>query len=183
MTTDSTEATKHWYALKVFYNRVFAIETYLNEAGIESYIPCEKEKIRKTDGTYKTIRKTMTPSLMFFRSDANTATLLRRELFGQVLIYVDSAGDTNEPCPISDHEMDVFILVTSSGEKGIEYFSSDDRRFHVGERVRVTGGSFKGTEGYIRRIKGNRRLIVTIHGICAVATSYIPQCFLEKIEE
>ena len=31
------------------------------------------------------------------------------------------------------------------------------------------------------RIKGNRRLIVAIQGVCAVATAYIPQCFLRKI--
>ena len=33
----------------------------------------------------------------------------------------------------------------------------------------------------IKRIKGKRRLIVSITGICAVATSFIPNCFLQKI--
>ena len=50
-----------------------------------------------------------------------------------------------------------------------------------GVRVRVTEGPFKGAEGYIKRIKGNRRLIVSIEGVVAVATTYIPGCFLEKI--
>ena len=50
-----------------------------------------------------------------------------------------------------------------------------------GDRVRVTEGVFKGAEGYIRRVKGNRRLIVSIEGVVAVATTYIPGCFLEKI--
>ena len=79
--------------------------------------------------------------------------------------------------------MNIFILVTSSGEKGLEYLGDDRTEFYVGEPVRVIDGPFKGAEGYIRRIKGNRRLVVTIQGICAVATSYIPQCFLQKINK
>ena len=34
----------------------------------------------------------------------------------------------------------------------------------------------------IKRIKRNHRLIVAIEGVIAVATSYIPTCFLEKVE-
>ena len=41
---------------------------------------------------------------------------------------------------------------------------------------------FAGAEGQIVRVKGNRRLIVYLTGICAIATSYIPQCFLEKLD-
>jgi len=54
--------------------------------------------------------------------------------------------------------------------------------YHVGEKVRVINGHFKGLEGYIKRIKKDRRLIVTIEGVVAVATEYIPRDFLEKIE-
>lgn len=43
--------------------------------------------------------------------------------------------------------------------------------------MRVTEGPFKGAEGYIKRIKGNRRLIVSIEGVVAVATTYIPGVF------
>ena len=50
-------------------------------------------------------------------------------------------------------------------------------------RDRVTGGPFKGAEGYIKRIRGNRRLVVALEGIIAVATTYIPGRFLEKMPE
>ena len=45
----------------------------------------------------------------------------------------------------------------------------------------VIDGKFKGAEGYICRIKKNSRLVVAIQGVCAVATSYIPQSFIQKI--
>ena len=86
------------------------------------------------------------------------------------------------PAAIPDKEMNIFRLVVSSGDEGLEYFESDTRVFRRGERVRVTGGMFAGAEGQIVRVKGNRRLIVSLTGICAIATSYIPQCFLEKLD-
>jgi transcription antitermination factor NusG len=55
--------------------------------------------------------------------------------------------------------------------------------FVPGDEVRVTGGPFKGAEGYIKRIRGNRRLVVALEGIIAVATTYIPGRFLEKMPE
>ena len=87
--TSNNNSKKHWFALKVFYNKVFAIEELLLKKKIKCYIPCE--------------------------------------------------------------------------------------------HVKVIDGTFKGAEGYICRIKKNHRLIITVHGVCAVATSYIPQAFLKKI--
>jgi len=40
---------------------------------------------------------------------------------------------------------------------------------------------FRGAEGYIARIRNAKRLIVAIEGVAAVATSYIPKDFMEKI--
>jgi ribosomal protein L24 len=52
----------------------------------------------------------------------------------------------------------------------------------MGDRVVVTGGPFKGAEGHIKRIKRDRRLVVTIPGIVAVATAYIHPDLLKKVD-
>ena len=51
--TSSNNPKKHWFALKVFYNKVFAIEEVLLKKNIECYIPCETVKVLKQDGTKK----------------------------------------------------------------------------------------------------------------------------------
>ena len=66
-------------------------------------------------------------------------------------------------------------------QEGLEYFEDGAFNWKKGERVRVIDGRFKGLEGEIKRINGDHRLIVSIDGVCAVATTYIPRCFLEKI--
>ena len=169
----------HWYALKVYFNKVFDVEKFLKDSKIESYIPCRKVSSGKEGKN--TIRKNAIPSLMFFRSTQTYARNLQSILRGKVMVYSRQNETTWVPATIPEKEMNIFKLVISAGDDGLEYFEDDRRIFQKGEHVRVTGGRFKGAEGYIRRIKGNHRLIVALPGICAIATSYIPQCFLEKI--
>ena len=99
----------------------------------------------------------------------------------KVILYTRQIDFKKVPLVIPEKEMNIFMLVTSSGEKGMEYFDTDNPKFYQGDRVKVIDGAFKGAEGYICRIKKNHRLIITVHGVCAVATSYIPQAFLKKI--
>ena len=69
------DASVHWYALKVFFNRVFEIEELLKKDLKESYIPCQTINVVST-GIRKTARQTIIPSLMFFRSTEQYANEL-----------------------------------------------------------------------------------------------------------
>ena len=161
---EEVSSIMHWYAFKVFYNKVFEIEDSLNKDKIETYIPCETILVERGE-VKKYVRKPIISSLLFFYSTEKQALALQQKL----------------PIAIPEREMKIFMLVTSSGEKGLDYFGDVPMEYSTGERVLVTDGPFKGAEGCIHRIKGNRRLIVAIQGVCAVATAYIPQCFLRKI--
>ena len=147
--TSNNNSKKHWFALKVFYNKVFAIEELLLKKKIKCYIPCETVKVLKQDGTKKNVRKPVINSLLFFHSETYIAKEIQKILTDKVILYTRQIDFKKIPLAIPDREMKIFMLVTSSGEKG--------------------------------RIKKNHRLIITVHGVCAVATSYIPQTFLKKI--
>ena len=150
----------HWYALKVFYNKVFAVEEELTADGTECYVPVEETVVERGGQRRK----------------------VQRWLTDRAILYTRHCDDgRRRPYAIPDREMNVFMLVASSGETGLEYFGDVDRKFEEGQRVRVTDGPFRGAEGSIQRIHGDRRLLVSIRGICAVATTYIPKAFLEEI--
>ena len=177
----STEitATTNWYALKVFYNRVAKIETLLKGRNIESYIPMRSIE-RVVAGRKVRRRKPAISSLMFMRCSEAEASELQKALLGEVMVY-RNRGE-RQPAAIPDSEMQMFIRVTSIDDLGLEYLGEVNEEWATGDKVRVTGGIFQGAEGYIKRIKGNHRLVVAIEGVIAVATSYIPTCFLEKVE-
>lgn len=180
MSMDEKSICTQWYALKVFFNKVFEIEEFLRDRGIESYYPCETI-VRERNGKKKKIRRPIISSLLFFRSTEQVAWDVQALLDKRVLLYTRQSTMKKLPIAIPEHEMEIFILVSSSGEKGLEYFGSDIPDFHIGEHVVVIDGPFKGAEGYIKRIRGDHRLVVSVRGVCAVATSYIPHCFLQKI--
>lgn len=151
----------HWYALKAFWRRTSAIIEMLDEMGFEYY------------------SQNILPSYLFVHTDKSTIKRMQSECYGKYYVYADRK--TKEASVIPDHEIEVFRIVTSSGATGLEFLDDNPEKYQKGDKVRVTDGPFKGAEGYIVRIKKDRRLVVTISGVAAIATTYIPPELLEKI--
>lgn len=174
------DTQSRWYALKVFYNRVFDLRDTLAGRVDESYIPVTTSVVERA-GVKKRVERPLISSLLFIRTSPGTAKSLQPIIEGKAMIYTSVTPDGRCPVAIPDKEMNIFMLVTSRGEWGVEYIGDDMPLYHSGDRVRVIDGPFKGSEGHIVRIKGDHRLVVTVNGLCAVATGYIPRPFLQKI--
>ena len=154
-----------WYAARVFFNRTAPLVKRFTEEGVRHYLP-PREVIS---------------SLLFVDTDEGYVERLSQEYFGKMMFY--GSRENHRPIAIPEHEMHIFMIVTSSGEKGLLYLGDDKPEYHQGERVRVTAGPFKGVEGYVRRIKKDRRVVVSLHGIVAVATTYIHPDMLERVDD
>ena len=120
-------------------------------------------------------------SLVFLQATDEYLSRFEQDNFSRLWLYRDPL--TRKPAPIPDREMEVFIFVCSAGKQGLTYLGDDKPEYHQGDRVRVTDGPFKGAEGHIKRIKKDRRLVVSISGVAAVATTYIHPQFLETITD
>ena len=48
----------------------------------------------------------------------------------------------------------------------------------TGDYVRIIDGPFKGIEGRVTKITGQKRVIVELPGLCSVATAYVPKGFI-----
>jgi hypothetical protein len=156
-------ADKDWYAFRIIYNRVQPLVTDCEVRGLEYFAPTD-----------------IIRSLFFLHCQAG-------ELGRFVINHRDEARpytrmDSHHPAVIPDHEMEIFRFVVTSGRQGLLLLGDDRPEYHLGDRVMVTEGPFKGAEGHIKRIKKDRRLVVTIPGVVAVATAYIHPDFLKKID-
>ena len=199
------ESKLNWYALKVFYGKVFDIEAKLADMDLETYIPVRKDLL-KGEEHMRALRRLATPddrrrdnqfvqagpliykrvpivsSLMFVRAPKDRLKEIEACVLGKGFIY--KTADRKTEAVIPDKQMAMFQLVCSSGAEGLEFFADDDMtRYKTGDRVRVLEGPLKGAEGYIKRIRKDRRLLVAIEGFIAVATSFIPLQFLEKVPD
>ena len=200
------ETKLYWYALKVFFNKVFEWEERLSQKGFETYLAVEKQCLKGEDhlraarkmaleagdsasgrryireGALIYERKPLIASLLFVKADRQDALGIDKELAGKGFIYKKTDRKTLSAIP--DTQMASFRLVTSSLETGLTFFSDESyTRYRQGARVRVKEGPLKGAEGYIKRIRKDRRLLVSIEGVVAVATSYIPPQMLEIVPE
>ena len=199
------ESKLNWYALKVFYNKVFEIEALLTDMDLETYIPVRQVQLKGEDHM-RAVRRLATPDdrrrdnqfvqagpVIFKRVPVVSSLLFVRapkERLPEVDACVDGRGfvyktaDRKTEAIIPDKQMAMFQMVCSSGAEGLEFFADDDlTRYKAGDKVRVLEGPLKGAEGYIKRIRKDRRLLVSIEGFIAVATSFIPPQFLEKVSD
>lgn len=157
------EEVLKWYAIRVFWNRTEAVKDMLEERGLEYYA------------------QTLMPAYIFIHTTLQCISLLRQTEYNRFYVYVDRV--TRVPLPIPDREVEIFKIVTSAGASGFEFLGDDPSVYQKGDLVRVTDGPFKGAEGYIKRIRKDRRLVVTISGVAAIATAHIPMELLEKIQQ
>ena len=199
------ESKLNWYALKVFYGKVFEIEARLMDMGLETYIPVRKEQLkgeehiriarrlatpddRRRDNQFEQVgpliyrRVPAVSSLLFVRTPTDRIKEIEDSVKEKGFVY--KTADRKTSAVIPDKQMAMFQLVCSSGAEGLEFFADDDlTRYKAGDKVRVLEGPLKGAEGYIKRIRKDRRLLVSIEGFIAVATSFIPPQFLEKVPD
>ena len=199
------EIKRNWYALKVFYGKVFEIEDRLLAMDLETYIPVRKDLLKGEDHM-RALRRLATPddrrrdnqfiqegpliykrvpvvsSLLFVRAPQDRLKEIEACVKEKGFVYRTADRETFAVIP--DKQMAMFQLVCSSGAEGLEFFADDDlTRYKAGDKVRVLEGPLKGAEGYVKRIRKDRRLLVAIEGFIAVATSFIPPQFLEKVSD
>lgn len=179
MTTEQ-DNEKHWYAFKVFFNKVFEIDKELTRLGGETYFPVVKF-YKLLDDKKKMVVKPAISSLIFVRCTEENVKAYQNQLTGRVMLYTHVTDGIRKPSPIDEEEMRVFKLVTSVEDERLQYLDVESINYKEGQRVKVIDGPYAGCTGYIKRIKGNRRLLVAVEGLALVATSYIPSVFLEKI--
>lgn len=155
----------HWYAVKVRWKRTGQVLDMLDRKGVNYY-------------TQKIV-----PSILFIHTTEATVNLIRHEERNNELkrLYVYTDKESHDPIIVPDREIEIFRIVTSAVQSGMELLDGEPSLYQTGDKVRVIDGPLKGAEGYIKRIKKDRRLVVTISGVAAIATSYIPPELLEKI--
>ena len=171
----------HWYAVRVFRNRINGIKAQIEASGRETYRPMKVvDAVEGGALRYKEVA--LIPALLFLRSDLTYVKELRYKNFGQMMVYTSAAS--TEPAPIPDSQMEAFKKATSAyGNKDVEVMDDVEgmKLFRAGEPVRVINGIYKGATGVVKRIRHDRKLLVAIEGVAVIAISKIPMEFLEKI--
>ena len=179
--------TGQWYVLRVSYGRAEKANEILKAKGIETHLPLHTA-YKEVDGKRKKQRVPMLPNFLFVHTSLSIIGLLLKSSpdFRFISIYYDhfntKPDGKNPPLVVPANSMDNFIKLTSIDDEHILLIDEVNGTYKQGDFVRIIEGSFKGIEGRVTKITGQKRVIVELPGLCSVATAYVPKAFLLQLE-
>lgn len=176
----ATTSDKQWYAIRVTYNRGMIVKRDLDSKHIECFLPMKYVVEMRGERKIKVLRPAINNLIFIFTTHERMKEY--KETTALPIRYIMNNA-THMPLIVPTKQMQDFIAVAGSLNEQILYLEPDISSFTKGDRVRVTGGVFEGAEGFFLRIRGDRRVVVCIPGIAAVATTYIHPSLVEKISQ
>jgi hypothetical protein len=81
----------------------------------------------------------------------------------------------------TDEQMEAFIWMTSN-DFDVKYLG-EPKDLKLGDRVRITSGPLKGQTGNVKRIKKDRKFVITIGNVAAFTIEGITHDMMEKIDD
>ena len=178
MATITTE--NNWYAIRVTYNREMKVKHEMDALHIENFLPM-KYRIRMRGERRIKEKVPAIHNLIFIYTTQEKLQEIKQTTTLPIRYIMNR--ETKTPVTIPLDQMQNFIAVSGSIDEQVIYLEPDITIFKKGDKVRITGGVFKDAEGYFMRIKGDRRVVVCLQGIAAVATTFIHPSLVEKLPQ
>lgn len=172
--------------MRITYNREMKIKALLDEMGIENFLPMRWQMVETKNGGKKRMLLPAIHNLLFVKSSQEFLTELKttRAEFAPLRYMMKRPlhdEEKNEIIIVPDHQMENFMKVASVQDDRVMYLENNDFINKVGQRVKVTDGYFAGVEGVIKRINKNKRIVVQLEGVTAVAIAFVPASQLTLI--
>lgn len=120
-------------------------------------------------------------NLVFIRSTRQEIDEIKEKNAATLPLRYIMDRETHQPIIIPKVQMQNFIAVAGNYDQQLIYLPSAESTAQKGDRVRITGGVFGGVEGTFLRVKGDRRVVVSIQGVMAVATAFVHPSLIERI--
>ncbi len=175
-----TEEVQLWYPLRVTYNRELKVKADLDALGVTNFVPMQYRREERNGRMVKRLVPSV-HNLIFVKMTPSKMTEYKKTTALPIRYIMNR--ETRRPITVPEQEMENFIRVAGTYEEKLVYLNPDPGDFAKGERVRVIGGPFAGTEGIFIRVKGDRRVLINIPGVVAVASTFIHPSMIEKITD
>ncbi len=183
----------HWYVLLVAYRTELKVKELLRELGqIEAFVPMRRTRRRDKQGRFCYDVKVALNNYVFVHTSYKRLMQLKAAHpykldFNFMLrdVYEGMKRVGRTPVIVPRQQMQNFIAIAGNQVERVQFLEAQKINWKAGQRVRVVAGPFEGVEGiYLSTSrKHERRVVVQLEGIAAVATTALPAVLVEKIED
>lgn len=176
--------TEAWYAMRVTYGRELQVQAAI-ESKFETFIPKCYKTVERFGKRHYELTSCISNLLFVFGSknkieeERQKQIEIRDEKQSHRLNFIKD--HENQYIIVKNKQMEDFIRVNELPEYQTMPLDIREGEKLVGQKVRITGGILTGVEGIIKRIGGNKKVIVMIDGLCATAIKYISPQLLVKL--
>ena len=174
-----------WFPMRVTYNRETKVKENLDALGIETFMPVKQ--VFTIHGGHKKLETIPAiHNLLFVHSSREKLTNLKmtEEEFSPLRYMMTRPLEKNirsQIITIPDKLMNNFIRVASHTDDSVMYLDYDKVANKIGRKVVISDGPFAGIEGSVIRVDNNKRVVVKLEGVTAVAIAFVPPVFLKFI--
>ena len=173
-----------WYVLRVTYQRELIAKKRLDELKIESFVPTRQVKSKLCNGRVTMQRRALVHNYIFIHSDRATIDDIKQFELPYLRYVMHNKDNVRQMMTVPEEQIHNFMLITGTEDERLMLLQPESVDIALGTRVRITGGLFAGAEGVLIKVAGvrDRRVVVKIDGVAAVATPKIEKELLEIIE-
>ncbi len=175
MSVQKETAKPHWFAMRAYKCESRAEELLGGENGLKHFVP-KHYVVRVYHGIKSKRLVPVIPSLVFvYATHEDIVEFKRKNNFIQFITWKKSDGNL-EYLIVPDQQMEDFIRVASAHEDSTLFYRPEEINIQKGTRVCIHGGQLDGVKGVFMQVKGkrNRRLVVMLEGLIAVAAEVQP---------
>ena len=173
-----TQQISQWFAIKTAQD--FKAEAFLADKCDEIFFP--KELVKSANDKNGRV-KAVIPHVLFVKTSSEN--ILNLEKLGRMhpeqtipfWIYRYPKDQTIQV--ISPRSIDLLRLLTFDDTTLCKIYTGHE--FKEKELVRVTGGIYKGYEGFVQRVQKNKHVVVKIEGVSMVILPFIHPDLLQPI--
>ena len=180
--TKNASSDLHWFAMRVTYRREMAVKDMLDAEQVESFVPMHKV-VRQQGGRKHWMMEPVVHNLLFVHSSKEWLQQFKARVpHLQYMTMRD--GEKTVPIVVPEDQMQRFMEVSKTYDEQLLFLDPNGLDLARGTRVRIHGGVFDGMEGIFMKVAGkrNRRVVIAIKNVIAVALAYVAPDFIEVIE-
>lgn len=156
-------------------------KAHLDSCNIENFIPMQYKLVLKNGKKSKKLVPAI-HNLVFVRSSRAVIDEIKSSVESRLPARYMMNKSKGEPLIVPDNQMEHFIAIASTHHEDIVFLDPTELKLRKGDKVRIIEGPLAGVEGEFLRIRGDRRVVVSVNGLMAVATAFIAPYMLQKIE-
>lgn len=187
-------AELHWFPMKVALSRVLSIGNVLNQENIKFFIPTNEDVIPSIGG-HKIVQIPMADLIFIYSSKDKIEHLKATNQYCHSLCFITEIPHSeikicmtelekrqvNRIIIVDDLSMTKFLDNINKIRNKITLLQYSETFTHIGKHIRIIDGPLAGTEGVLRRVKGNKHVHLDLGNLLTAQIDYVPGYMYELV--